>query len=92
VTVPPGKVFIVKQLSAYASPLLGTVHVFFHHADYSAALWSVQFTIDQSGNAFFYGAFVFRENESMDFHVSTTDPTDGADVYAGGYILDGPPA
>jgi len=91
-TVPAGEVHVVKQLTAYASPLIGNVHVFFHHADYNAALWSVSFTLGQSGNFNFYGALVFRAGETMNFQVNTSDPTDGADVYAGGYILLGPGA
>jgi len=87
VTVPVGETWIVKQLGAYAAPLVTNVHVFFHDTGTDGALWSQIFTPSASGNFFFYGAFCFREGESMDFYVDAADPTDGADVYAGGYRL-----
>lgn len=89
-TVPDDEVWVVKQITMYATPLVGTVHVFFHHTDYGATLFSHLFTGAEEGNVQFFGSLAFRSGESMDFHVSTTDPTDAADVYAGGYRLMGP--
>jgi len=91
-TVPDGEVHVVKQLAIYSTPLIGNVHVFFHHSDYGSTLFSHVFQPLEEGSVQFYGHFVFRAGESMDFHVTTSDPTDAADVYAGGYILKGPPA
>lgn len=87
ITVPPDETWIVKQLSAYSNPLLGWVHVFFHDSESNATLWSIQFNPEQAGSFFFYGAFCFRAGQTMDFFVDVADPTDGADVYVGGYRL-----
>lgn len=86
VTVPLGHVYVVKQLTVYASPLAVTT-VFFEHEPSGAALFSTRFTLEASGSVFFYGALAFLPGEGFHFQVNTDLLEGGADCYAGGYDL-----
>lgn len=85
-TVPIGQVWIVKQLTAYSTPLANS-SCHFRSIDSGASLWSAFFTIERSGSQQFYGALVFLEGESFRFEAQDTTPEGGVDVYAGGYAL-----
>jgi hypothetical protein len=88
VTCPAGVVYVVKQITMYAS-VLGTVAAFFEDDASGAALMSARFNASQGGSEYFYGALVFGPGEGFHFQVNAT-LTDTVDVYAGGYILQSP--
>jgi hypothetical protein len=89
VTVPAGRVYIVKQLTVYSSPLLGVCTVFFEDDSTGAALFANRFTIGASGSVFFYGAMVFEAGQGFHYQVNSTG-IDAADVFASGYDLSSP--
>lgn len=88
VTVPTGRVYVVKQVTIYSSPL-GPVAAFFQDDVSGAALFSARFTGSAGGWQGFYGALVFREGDGFHFQINAT-LLDAADVYAGGYDLSAP--
>jgi hypothetical protein len=86
VVVPAGRVYVVRQLTMYSSPLLAQVAAFFEDDATGAALFSSRFTPDAGGWVGFYGALVFEEGNGFHFQVNSSTG-DAADVYAGGYDL-----
>lgn len=86
VTVPAGHVYVVKQVTIYASPILGVTRVFFEDDTSGAALFSSQFHIDAGGWVGLYGALVFESGDGFHFQVDSSSG-EKADVYAGGYDL-----
>jgi hypothetical protein len=86
VTVPPGMVYIVKQVTLYSNPLLGQVHAFFEDGVSGAALFSAGWNPGTPAWFGFYGALTFLEGQTFHFQVDVT-AGDAADVYAGGYSL-----
>jgi hypothetical protein len=86
VTVPGGHTYVVKQITAYASPILSVTRVFFQDGDSGAALWSAQYIIEEAGWAGFYGQLVFKTGSSFHFQVDNL-VDEAADVYCGGYDL-----
>jgi hypothetical protein len=86
VTVPAGRVYIVKQVTIYAAPLLATTAAFFEDDSSGAALFASRFLIDAGGWVGLYGALVFEAGQGFHFQVNNT-LGEGADVYAGGYDL-----
>lgn len=86
VIVPANHVHIVKQLTAYANPIVGITSVFFQDALTGASLWHAAFNVDQGGSVFFYGAIVFGAGSEYRFYVDAAE-SNAADVYAGGYDL-----
>jgi hypothetical protein len=86
VTVPTGRVYIVKQVTIYMDPAFGVTRAFFQDDTSGAALFTGQQTIGNPEWFGLYGALVFREGEGFHFQVDAS-PGDGADVYAGGYDL-----
>lgn len=89
VIVPPTRVYVVKQLTVYASPLLGLTTVFFEDESTGAALWAQDATIGSPVSGSFYGSFVFEAGQGFHFQVDSGFG-EGADVYAGGYDLAAP--
>lgn len=85
VTVPAGHVYVVKQITIYAS-VLGTLAAFFEDDTSGAALFSARFTSSAGGWQGFYGALVFEAGDGFHFQVNAA-LLDTADVYAGGYDL-----
>lgn len=86
ISVPEGVVYVVKQVTIYASPILGQTAVFFQDDASGAALFASRFSIDQGGWVGFYGALVFDSGDGFHFQVDNT-AGEHADVYAGGYVL-----
>lgn len=89
IVVPGGRVYIVKQLTIYASPLLGLTTIFFHDLGSGAALWAQDANISSPVSGTFFGSFVFTEGQSFGFTVNSSFG-ESADVYAGGYDLTTP--
>lgn len=86
ITVPLGHTYVVKQLTAYASPVLGQTNVFFEDDDTGAALFRAGFQITLGGWAGFFGSIVFKEGQG--FHFQVDNPSgELADVGAFGYDL-----
>lgn len=88
ITVPAGRVYVVKQVTIYSSPL-AAVRAFFEDDTSGAALFSGTFTGTSGGWVGFYGALVFEAGQGFHFQVDATF-LDAADVYAGGYDLSAP--
>ena len=86
ITVPAGRVYIVKQVTMYGTPLIGQTACFFQDDTSGAALVSIRFNIDAGGSFFFYGALVFEPGQGFHFQVDNT-AGEKCDVYAGGYDL-----
>lgn len=86
VTVPAGHVYVVKQITMYMDPNFGTTRAFFQDDVSGAALFSGATNIGTPAWFGFYGAIVFEPGDGFHFHVAAS-PTDGCDVYAGGYDL-----
>lgn len=89
VICPAGRVYIVKQLTIYASPLLGLTTVFFEDDASGAALWAQDATIGSPVSGTFFGSFVFTAGEGFHYQVDNGFG-EAADVYAGGYDLSAP--
>lgn len=87
VTVPAGRVYVVKQLSVYCNPTVDDIGVFFQSVGNSGALFANHFDVEHAGWVGFYGALTFLEGEGFRFHVDGVLVDSGADVYAGGYDL-----
>jgi hypothetical protein len=85
VTVPPGRVYVVRQVTIYCSTLSSTA-IFFEDDVSGAALIRGTATIDQGLWFGFYGAFVFHAGDGFHFQVNNAIG-ESADVYAGGYNL-----
>lgn len=88
-TVPPGRVYVIKQLTFYSNPLLGVCRGFLEDGLTGAALFSCGTAAGTPQWFGFYGALAFLEGDSFRWRVSA-ELTDGADIYAGGYDLVGP--
>lgn len=86
VTVPAGRVYVIKQLTWYSNPLLGVSRGFFRDLDSGATLFSCGTNTGTPGWFGFYGALTFSSGRRFRWEVSA-ELTDGADVYAGGYDL-----
>lgn len=86
IIVPSGHVYIVKQVTIYLDPTVGPVRAFFQDDGSGAALFTGQQSLGNPEWFGFYGAIVFEAGQGFHFQVSAL-PTDGADVYAGGYDL-----
>lgn len=86
VTVPSGFVYVVKQVTIYMDPSFGVSRAFFQDGRSGAALFSSGTNIGTPLWAGFYGALVFEVGDSFHFQVDVSG-SDGADVYAGGYVL-----
>lgn len=84
--MPTGHVFIVKQLTWYSNPFLGTTRGFFRDLGSGATLFSCATQAGTPGWFGFYGALAFPAGRSFRWETSAT-ATDGADIYAGGYDL-----
>lgn len=85
-TVPVGHTYIIKFLSTYASPIIGSTVVFLEHEPTGAALWQTGVVL---GDAPYHSEDVtiaFLEGEGFHFQVNA-DAGNAADVYAGGYDL-----
>jgi hypothetical protein len=89
ITVPAGRVYIVKQVVIYSDPTFGILRTFFEDDSSGAALFTSQTTPGNPLWSGFYGALVFEAGQGMHFQVSGT-LGDSADVYAGGYDLSTP--
>lgn len=89
VVVPTGRVYIVKQLTAYMSSTLGTIDAFFHDLGSGAALFHAGVSAGGGGWFGFYGALVFEAGDSFGWDVSVT-LGESADVFASGYDLSSP--
>jgi hypothetical protein len=89
ITVPAGHVYVVKQVTMYASPLLGQTAVFFQDDVSGAALFASRFNIDAGGWAGLFGTLVFEAGQGFHFQVNAS-LTDSADVSAHGYDLTNP--
>jgi len=86
ITVPDGHVYVVKQLTFYANPLLSPARGFFRDLLTGATLFSAAAQTGTPSWFGFYGALVMGAGSMFRWEVSAT-ATDGADVYAGGYDL-----
>jgi hypothetical protein len=86
VTVPAGLVYVVKQVTIYIDPAFGVTRAFFEDDTSGAALFTGQQTIGNPEMFGLYGALVFEAGQGFHFQVDAS-PGDGADVYAGGYVL-----
>jgi len=86
VTVPVGHVYVVKQLTAYSNPTLGPWAANFHCVTTGETRFSAGGPDGAREWEGFYGALVFEEGETFRW-TSYVTPTDGVDVYAGGYDL-----
>lgn len=86
VTVPAGHVYVVKQVTIYATPLLALTSAFFEDDTTGAALFQGRFTLNAGGWVGFYGALVFEAGQGFHFQVNNA-LGEQADVYAGGYDL-----
>lgn len=84
--MPDGVVYVVKQVTLYASPVLAQTSVFLEDETSGAALFSGRFVIDEAGWVGFYGALVFEPGQGFHFQVDSA-VGEGADCYAGGYVL-----
>jgi hypothetical protein len=82
--VPPGHRYVIKQLTAYANPLLGPWSADFRSVSSGETRWAAGGADGQAAWFGFYGSLVFLQGEQFQFHVFVT-PTDSVDVYAGGY-------
>lgn len=86
ITVPPGYVYIVKQITFYSDPTFGQVHAFFQDDSSGAALFSAGWNPGTPEWFGFYGQLVFEPGDAFHFQVGVL-VGDAVDVYAGGYIL-----
>lgn len=84
-TVPPGRVYVVREVTIYCSTLTSTA-IFFQDDTTGAALIRGTATIENGLWFGFYGAFVFDEGQGFHFQVNNA-VGESADVYAGGYDL-----
>jgi hypothetical protein len=86
VLVPAGHVYIVKQVTMYASPSIGPIRMFLEDDTTGAALFSAATQAGTPGWFGLYGALVFEPGQGFHFQIDAF-PTDAADVYCGGYDL-----
>jgi hypothetical protein len=86
IVVPGDRVFIVRQLTFYAAPLLGLTTGHFRDLGSGASLWVQDATIDSPVTGTFLGALVFPPGSSFRWEVSNSFG-EGADVFASGYNL-----
>ncbi len=86
ITVPAGRVYVVKQLTFYSSAILAPCRGFFRDLDSGATLFSAAVAPGTPGWFGFFGSLAFEAGASFRWEVSAA-LTDGADVYAGGYDL-----
>lgn len=86
VVVPDGFTYVVKQLTFYSSPLLGTVYARFKSTTSGATLFATAAQAEVPTWSGFYGALVFLTGEAFKWEMDTA-LTDECDVYAGGYAL-----
>lgn len=89
ITVPAGRVYIVKQVTIYSDPTFGILRSFFQDDSSGAALFTSQTNIGTPLWSGFYGHLVFEAGQGFHFQVSGS-LGDSADVYAGGYDLSSP--
>jgi hypothetical protein len=86
ITVPAGHRYIVRQLTAYASPGFASVYAYFRNLTHGNVLYSVGWAPGQVEWFGFYGALVFQAGESFRWETQSVGP-ETADLYAGGYDL-----
>jgi hypothetical protein len=87
VTVPTGRVYVVKFLACYVSALRGEVRGLFKDFVTNAGIWHER--IDQfetDSRQLVEAQIVFPAGSQFGFSVATTG-TDAADVFAAGYDL-----
>lgn len=89
VVVPPGFVYVVKQITMYSSPLLAPVHGFLEDTLTGAALFSGSVSPPDFGWVGFFGQLVFEVGQAFNFQVDSS-LGDAMDVYCGGYTLTNP--
>jgi hypothetical protein len=89
ITVPAGYVYVVKQLTVYADPTLGTARAFFRDLVSGATLFSAAVPIGTPGWFGFYGTLVFETGQTFRWETSTI-LTDAMDVGAWGFALTTP--
>jgi hypothetical protein len=85
VTVPDGRVYVIKQITFYANVISPTA-AFLEDDVSGAALFSARFTGDLGGWQGFYGALVFEPGDGFHFTVDT-GPLDAVDCFCSGYDL-----
>lgn len=76
-------------MTIYCSAVVGQVVTFLEDDTSGAALFSGAVNPGTPEWFGLYGALVFEPGEGFHFQVNAL-PTDAADVYAGGYVLDLP--
>lgn len=86
VVVPAGRVYIVKEVTIYASPLLGLTTIFLEHEPTGAALIAQDASLTSSLWFGFFGSLVFDAGEGFHFQVNSSFG-EAADVSAHGYDL-----
>lgn len=86
-----GQVMIVKEVTIYASPLLGLTTIFLEDDETGAALIAQDANLESPLWFGFFGSLVFHGGQGFHFQVDSTF-SEEADVYAGGYILDAAPS
>lgn len=85
-TVAAGLVAVVKEITVYASPLLGLTTVFFEDDLTGAAFWAQDATVGSPVTGSFYGGIVFEPGQGFHFQVNNAFG-EAADVSAHGYLL-----
>lgn len=86
ITVPANHVYVVKQLTFYSDPTLGTCRGFFRDLGSGATLFAGAAKIVTPTWEGFFGTLVFEPGEQFRWEVSAF-PTDGADVSISGFDL-----
>jgi len=86
ITVPPGHVYIVKQLTVYGNTIFGAWSGIFQDVVSGAALFSGGHANLSAAWFGLYGALVFEEGGQFRWQAFTTG-TDSIDVSASGYDL-----
>ena len=86
VTVPVGKVYIVKQLTFYSNPLLAPARGFFVDEQSGAALFGAATNAGTPAWFGFYGQLVFEAGQGFHWHAEVSIG-DAIDVGAFGYVL-----
>ena len=84
--VPSGHVAVVKQLTAYANSTVAAIEIFFHSKPQNVAVWHHHVEGLTASFGSHEGTLTFEEGAEFAFYVDAA-PVDGADCYAGGYLL-----
>jgi hypothetical protein len=86
IVVPAGHVYVIKQLTMYANPLVQPARGFFRDVGSGAALFSAGTNAGTPGWFGFFGSLAFEPGDSFQWHAEV-GIGDDIDVYAGGYDL-----